>query len=328
MCMSPCTATHDGMVCINRSRQRRMVFYAEGVAFQSPGSPRQRRTLGLHARGTKTPTGFYKRGMPRADRSCNANTAMNVGRLSNPVGVTMPRLALPGVRGVAANPGLWNVTPSAYVPYAILIGRRDVDVMNVHTDVHVNMQHAPRACMMEWYASTDRVNVELVFLRRRRCIPKPRVAAPAAHPGSPMPHGTETPTGFYKRGMPRTDRSCNTNTAMNVGRLSNPVGVTMPCLALPGVRGVAANPGLWNVTPSAYVPYAISIDRRDIMYRGGCMLPCTSVSHFPTLPGWRGVARTSGWRFSVIVGRLGQQVLLQIIGALDVAIGDAHGVAA
>ncbi len=126
--------------------------------------------------------------------------------------------------------------------------------------------------MMEWYASTDRVTIERFyaegnikrFLRRRRYIPKPRVAAPAAHPGSPMPHGTETPTGFYKRGMPRADRSCNANTAMNVGRLSNPVGVTMPRLALPGVRGVAANPGLWNVTPSAYVPYAILIGRRDV----------------------------------------------------------------
>ncbi len=50
----------DQLVCINQSRQHKFGFYAEGVTFQSPGSPRQRRTLGLHAARNPNPNGVLQ----------------------------------------------------------------------------------------------------------------------------------------------------------------------------------------------------------------------------------------------------------------------------
>ncbi len=50
----------DQFVCINESRQQRIGFYAEGVTFQSPGSPRQRRTLGLQCRMDPNPNGVLQ----------------------------------------------------------------------------------------------------------------------------------------------------------------------------------------------------------------------------------------------------------------------------
>ncbi len=95
------------------------------------------------------------------------------------------------------------------------------------------------------------------FLRQRRCIPKPRVAALAAHPGLPSRTRSKPQRGFTNPRCPRTKHLSKTNTAMDVRRLCNPVGViALDCLARPRVRGVAANPGLWNLTPLAYVPCA------------------------------------------------------------------------
>ncbi len=94
-------------VCINQSRQHRIGFYAEGVTFQSPGSPRQRRTLGLQCRAESKPQrGFTNAGCPRTDRSRDTNIAMHVGRLSNPVGVTVsPCTAYPGYAALPRTPG-------------------------------------------------------------------------------------------------------------------------------------------------------------------------------------------------------------------------------
>ncbi len=131
---------------------------------------------------------------------------MHVGRLSNPVGVTIsPCTALPGVRGVAANPGLWNVTPSAYVPLVISFDHA-ITVHRVHRSDPSGIPVGRIACTV---CMPDQLGMHRPitstsnwFFRRRRYIPKPRVAAPAAHPGFTMPRGIQTPTGFYKRGMP------------------------------------------------------------------------------------------------------------------------------
>ncbi len=110
----------DQLVCINQSRQHRIGFYAEGVTFQSPGSPRQRRTLGLHAARNPNPNGVLQmrdaayQSFARHEHR-HARRAIVQPRWGNHIAVR----PLPGVRGVAANPGLWNVTPSAYVPLVI-----------------------------------------------------------------------------------------------------------------------------------------------------------------------------------------------------------------
>ncbi len=179
-------------------------------------------------RGSETPTGFYKRRMPRYQSFAQhehrrARRAIVQPRWGNHIAA---QRITRGTRR-AANPGfgMQRLRRRFHWPY------RSFPIHRVHDRLD--------ARSIDTYRSTSNW-----FLRRRRCIPKPRVAAPAAHPGYTMPRGIQTPTGFYKRGMPCTNRARNTNTAMNVGRLSNPVGVTIsPRNALPGVRGVAANPG-------------------------------------------------------------------------------------
>ncbi len=117
---------------------------------------------------------------------------MNVGRLSNPVGVTTwPCTALPGVRGVAANPGLWNATPSAYVPWAISFDYAiSVHQLYDHLAARSIGMHRPVTSTSNGFYAEGVAFQSPGSPRMRRTL------------GLRGPHETETPTGFYKSALP------------------------------------------------------------------------------------------------------------------------------
>ncbi len=173
---------------------------------------------------------------------------MHVGRLSNPVGVTVsPCTAYPGVRGVAANPGLWNVTPSAYVPLVISF---DYAIMD-HRVHRSDASGTPVGFPIDWVASTNHVNIKLAFTPKalhskaqgRRASGAPWVYNAARNPN---PNGVlQLRDAAYQSFVRHEHR--HARRAIVQPRWGNGIAVQR----VPRVRGVAANPGLWNVTPSA-----------------------------------------------------------------------------
>ncbi len=105
------------------------------------------------------------------------------------------------------------------------------------------------------------------FLRRRRYIPKPRVAAPAAHPGFTCRAESKPQRGFTKAGcrVPTFARHEHRHArwAIVQPRWGNHIAVHR---ITRGTRR-GRDPRLWNVTPSAYVPLVISSDYAITVHR-------------------------------------------------------------
>ncbi len=118
---------------------------------------------------------------------------MDVRRLCNPVGViALDCLARPRVRGVAANPGLWNLTPLAYVPCAA----RYSSIAN-RVAVHIK-------CAIAWnrMASTDWSRPHEKVFTPTALHSKAQGRRASGAPWVTKPHAIQTPTGFYKSTLP------------------------------------------------------------------------------------------------------------------------------
>ncbi len=198
-------------------------------------------------RGIQTPTGFYKCGMPRTNRSCDTNIAMHVGRLSNPVGVTVsPCNAYPGY-AACREPRAMECNAFGVGAIGHIVRLRNDGPSGTPSDASGHGVGSP----IDWVASTNHVNIKLVFTPKalhskaqgRRASGAPWVDHAARNPN---PNGVLQMRDAAYQSFVRHEYR-HARRAIVQPRWGNRIAVHR----VPGVRGVAANPGLWNVTPSA-----------------------------------------------------------------------------